>query len=240
MSLGEVLANRSASGAAVSSGPTCAAWENATCQPKKRPSEPSADVLIDRVPPSGGLHRFTPPEGTQTDTIITMRLVTALADRDKVAMLTAAGLVEQWWVKPLDPAGASDIASGCVAGHGFSGLLGPAPPVYDPGGPVLLINRLDHNSDVASVEDAPVAMGMCSPSSPPPSETTAIATWPDGTGPFPPSGISATPARVSAPISDRVLTRPVQALIVTSREVCRSVGSVIPATSPRQRPKRRQ
>ncbi len=65
------------------------------------------------------------------DTPTTMRVVTARADRDKVAMLTAAGLIlaEQWWVKPLESTAASDTASGRVTGPGFSGLLGPAPPV---------------------------------------------------------------------------------------------------------------
>lgn len=96
-----------------------------------------------------------------SDTIITMRVVTAKADRDKVAMLTVAGLTlaEQWWVKPLDPTGASETAPGRVTGPGFSGLLGPAPPVYDPGGPVLLVDRLDDDGDLASVEDAAGAMG---------------------------------------------------------------------------------
>ncbi|MHB8295035.1 MAG: hypothetical protein ACYDH5_10520 [Acidimicrobiales bacterium] len=96
-----------------------------------------------------------------SDTVTTMRVVTARADRDKVAMLTAAGLAlaEQWWVKPLDPTAASETAAGRVAGPGFSGLLGPAPPVYDPGGPVLLVDRLEHDCDLASVEDQAAAMG---------------------------------------------------------------------------------
>lgn len=96
-----------------------------------------------------------------SDSITTMRVVTAEADRDKVAMLAAAGLAlfEQWWVKPLHPRGASEVASGRVGGPGFSGLLGPAPPVYDPGGPVLLVDQLDRDSDLGGVEEAAATMG---------------------------------------------------------------------------------
>jgi hypothetical protein len=96
----------------------------------------------------------------QSDTVSRLRVVTARADRDKVTMLSATGLVlsEQWWVKALHPSGASDTA-GRVSGLRFSGLLGPAPPVYDPGGPVLLIDRLDHDGELADIEKEAEAMG---------------------------------------------------------------------------------
>ena len=63
-----------------------------------------------------------------------LRVVTAAADEPKVAMLRGLSLkpVEQWWVKPVDPSGTT-AASGRVEGSGFSGIVGPAPPVYDPG-----------------------------------------------------------------------------------------------------------
>jgi hypothetical protein len=96
-----------------------------------------------------------------SDAITAVRVVTAKADRAKVAMLEAAGLAlaEQWWVKPLPvrPAG-PEAAPGRVSGPGFSGLLGPAPPVYDPGGPVLLVERLD-GDDVEALEEAAMSMG---------------------------------------------------------------------------------
>lgn len=69
----------------------------------------------------------------------TARVVTAAADDPKVAMLASAGLAlaSQWWVKPVTPAGPPG-RTGRVRGQGFAGHLGPAPPVYDPGGLVLL------------------------------------------------------------------------------------------------------
>jgi hypothetical protein len=46
-----------------------------------------------------------------------------------------------------------------VEGTGFSGILGPAPPVYDPGGPVLHIDRLADDADMTRVEAESAAMG---------------------------------------------------------------------------------
>ncbi len=89
-----------------------------------------------------------------------LRVVTAAADEPKVAMLRASSLepVEQWWVKPVDPAG-TPAASGRVDGSGFSGFLGPAPPVYDPGGPVLLIDRVTDGTTTAAIEEGAAALG---------------------------------------------------------------------------------
>jgi ribosomal protein S18 acetylase RimI-like enzyme len=96
-----------------------------------------------------------------SDAITAVRVVTAKADHEKVAMLCEAGLAlaEQWWVKALpDRPAAAEAAPGRVSGPGFSGLFGPAPPVYDPGGPVLLVERLD-GDDVEALEEEAVTMG---------------------------------------------------------------------------------
>jgi hypothetical protein len=89
-----------------------------------------------------------------------LRVVTAAADEPKVAILRASSLepVEQWWVKPVDPSG-PPAASGRVEGSGFSGLLGPAPPVYDPGGPVLLVDRVTDGTGTAAIEEGAAALG---------------------------------------------------------------------------------
>ena len=89
-----------------------------------------------------------------------LRVVTAAADEPKVAVLRASSLepVEQWWVKPVDPSG-TPVASGRVEGSGFSGFLGPAPPVYDPGGPVLLVDRVTDGTRTAAIEEGAVALG---------------------------------------------------------------------------------
>ncbi len=90
----------------------------------------------------------------------TLRVVTASADEPKVALLRACSLepVEQWWVKPLAPGGTL-VATGRVEGSGFSGILGPAPPVYDPGGPVVLVDRVVHGTRVAAIEEEAAALG---------------------------------------------------------------------------------
>ncbi len=90
-----------------------------------------------------------------------LRVVTAQADEPKVAMLVATGLrlVEQWWVKPVEPRDGPGAPAGRVDGPGFSGLLGPAPPVYDPGGPVLLTDRVAVDADLTVIEDEAARMG---------------------------------------------------------------------------------
>lgn len=67
------------------------------------------------------------------------RVVTAAADAAKVAMLAGAGLTvsSQWWVKPVTPAPVEEAGE-----EGPLGRLAVAPPVYDPGGPVLLARDL--------------------------------------------------------------------------------------------------
>ena len=91
----------------------------------------------------------------------TLRVVTAQADELKVAMLVAAGLqlVRQWWVKPIEAAEESGVAHGRVDGPGFSGILGPAPPVYDPGGPVLLADEISAEADLSALEEEAARMG---------------------------------------------------------------------------------
>ncbi|MDQ6938189.1 MAG: hypothetical protein M3140_10840 [Actinomycetota bacterium] len=90
-----------------------------------------------------------------------VRVVTAQADEPKVAMLVAAGLrlLEQWWVKPIEGVNQGGVAHGRVDRSGFSGILAPAPPVYDPGGPVLLADRVSANTDLSVVEDEAARMG---------------------------------------------------------------------------------
>lgn len=89
-----------------------------------------------------------------------LRVVSARLDLSKNALLESAGLgpAEEWWVKPLFPAGRTE-RSGAVSGHGFSGHLGPAPPVYDPGGPVLLVRRIEPGVPLAVMEQEAAGWG---------------------------------------------------------------------------------
>lgn len=97
----------------------------------------------------------------RSDEVSTMRVVTAQADRPKVQMLIACGLrlIEQWWVRPVNPASDGEVQPGRVDRAGFSGLLGPAPPVYDPGGPVLLVDRIDPDACSDQIADTAAGMG---------------------------------------------------------------------------------
>jgi hypothetical protein len=74
--------------------------------------------------------------------ISAVRVVTAHADDAKSGMLARLSLsvTEQWWVRAVVPAG-QPSAAGRISGPGFSGVLAPAPPVYDPGGPVFHADR---------------------------------------------------------------------------------------------------
>lgn len=61
-------------------------------------------------------------------------------DPPKRAFLRGLGLAlaAEWWARPLDAA-PGDVP----AQDSFEAIVGPAPPVYDPGGPVCLAARLD-------------------------------------------------------------------------------------------------
>ena len=89
-----------------------------------------------------------------------VRVVTAHADEPKASMLASLSLhvAEQWWVQELVPA-APPGSPGAVNGTGFSGFVGPAPPVYDPGGPVLQADRLAADADIAAIEREAAELG---------------------------------------------------------------------------------
>jgi hypothetical protein len=74
----------------------------------------------------------------------TMRIVTARRDTPKVEMLESSGLElgESWWVRPTDGPSSSAPAFGPLSSDGVEALVIPAPPVFDPGGPVLLVTAL--------------------------------------------------------------------------------------------------
>lgn len=87
-------------------------------------------------------------------------VVTAHADRPKSGMLASLSLtlVEQWWVRELPPDGPA-APPGRFSGTGFSGVLGQAPGVYDPGGPVFQNDRAGEHTDLAAIERGAAARG---------------------------------------------------------------------------------
>lgn len=93
--------------------------------------------------------------------VTSVRVVTAHADQPKVSMLQnlSLRLTEQWWVRELRPASSRSTPDGRVEGRGFSGIFGTAPPTYDPGGPVLLADRVAEDTEIAVVEREAAALG---------------------------------------------------------------------------------
>ena len=94
------------------------------------------------------------------DGIAAVRVVTAHADDMKAGMLSSLSLsvAEQWWVRELVPAGQPQ-APGRINGPGFSGLLTPAPPVYDPGGPVFQPDRMTPQATAEEIARTAAAYG---------------------------------------------------------------------------------
>lgn len=94
------------------------------------------------------------------DGVATVVVVTAHADRAKAGMLAnlSLALAEQWWVRELQPVSPA-AAPGRFSGPGFSGTLGPAPGVYDPGGPVFQNDRVGELTDLDAIERAAAAHG---------------------------------------------------------------------------------
>jgi GNAT superfamily N-acetyltransferase len=71
-------------------------------------------------------------------------------DEPKTAFLTEVGLRvdAEWRVKALAPTNGDPPAK-----DGFDAAIGPAPPVYDPGGQTALALRIDHPSAVERFEE---------------------------------------------------------------------------------------
>jgi GNAT superfamily N-acetyltransferase len=89
-----------------------------------------------------------------------LRVVTARRDEPKVALLESLGLQigESWFIHTTtDPAAASTF--GPVSNATLQGLVIPAPPVYDPGGPVLLVQEIVPGVSVEDVSTAGAALG---------------------------------------------------------------------------------
>lgn len=82
-----------------------------------------------------------------------VRLVVPVFETDRMEAGLSVGLrpVEHWWHRDLDPPGTLVEAGDdpAVAVEGAEGRLVTAPPVYDPGGPVLLVSEL---RDVPSLD----------------------------------------------------------------------------------------
>jgi hypothetical protein len=92
--------------------------------------------------------------------VAAVRVVTAHADQPKCGMLAnlSLTLAGQWWVRELQPV-APAAAPGRISGPGFSGTLGPAPEVYDPGGLVFQNEPAGEHTDFDAIERGAAAHG---------------------------------------------------------------------------------
>jgi len=68
-------------------------------------------------------------------------------------------LAESWWHRDLVAAPATPAGEAVLDLPGAAGRLVAAPPVYDPGGPVLLVSAVDDSSALAAIEAAAAARG---------------------------------------------------------------------------------
>lgn len=93
---------------------------------------------------------------------VALRVVTACLDQPKVAMLSAMGLQlwQQWWVKPLVPISVAGVDTGVLEGDGYRIVRGAAPPVYDPGGPVGLLQYFEGKDALTAAESAAAQNGL--------------------------------------------------------------------------------
>ena len=87
-----------------------------------------------------------------------LRVVTARRDEPKRQMLIEPGLAPaaRWWVKELTPTAPAQ-PYGPITLVDIEAQLVPAPPVYDPGGPVCLLGALDSAKAAVAAERAAAA-----------------------------------------------------------------------------------
>jgi hypothetical protein len=90
-----------------------------------------------------------------------LRFVCPLFERERAQAAKALGLdlVETWWHLDLPASGAPSLGSEDVSCDGGVGRLVVAPPIYDPGGPVLMVTRADHERALALVEEKAARAG---------------------------------------------------------------------------------
>ncbi len=86
-----------------------------------------------------------------------LRFVCPVPERARADAARSLGLTvtESWWHRDL----AVPVTGPPVTGLGEDCRLVPAPPVYDPGGPVLLVTRVPDAASLAGAEQAAAARG---------------------------------------------------------------------------------
>jgi hypothetical protein len=90
-----------------------------------------------------------------------VRIVCPVHELGRYRLAKSLGLTvaESWWTHDLEPAGASGSAPEQISVDGTTGRLLPAPPVYAPGGPVLILSAVTSLASLAEAERRAAAAG---------------------------------------------------------------------------------
>lgn len=79
--------------------------------------------------------------------------------RRRTAVDLGLVLVESWWHRDLDAPSSTTVGGADVEVQGAAGRLVHAPPVYEPGGPVLLVSEVEDGRALTAIEGAAAAGG---------------------------------------------------------------------------------
>lgn len=90
-----------------------------------------------------------------------LRVVVPVAEAARLEAAQAVGLapVETWWHRDLEDASVTPGEHPDIEVEGARGRLVPAPPIYDPGGPVLLVTELESTDALARIEEVAASRG---------------------------------------------------------------------------------
>lgn len=90
-----------------------------------------------------------------------VRIVCPVHELGRYRLAKSLGLTvaESWWTHDLDPVVDAASGAGQIAVDGTTGRLLPAPPVYAPGGPVLILSAVASLESLAAAERQAEAAG---------------------------------------------------------------------------------
>jgi hypothetical protein len=94
-----------------------------------------------------------------------LRLVCPVPEEPRTSTASAVGLanVESWWHRDLEPAAdrLPEVDDPVLIVAEAKGRLVPAPPIYAPGGPVLLVTQVTSPDSLTGIERAAAQRGAC-------------------------------------------------------------------------------
>lgn len=94
-----------------------------------------------------------------------LRFVCPVPEEPRTSTASAVGLanVESWWHRDLEPAAdrLPEVDGPVLIVDEAKGRLLPAPPVYAPGGPVLLVTQVTSPDSLMGIERAAAQRGAC-------------------------------------------------------------------------------